>query len=140
MRLTARAPCWQAQSKVGTSALRTRGAGMAVLVALSVLAQRLIELDDESATEVMDGPLDVLLMFETRWCKASQKTRPMWLARAAHGADGPRLAGACGSLRHALALKEAFGAPAGRRLGNLGFDIGAKRAACSSLTWLGCTS
>ena len=57
-------------------------AGMAVLVALSVLAQRLIELDDESATEVMDGPLDVLLMFETRWCKAMSKTCPIWPARA----------------------------------------------------------
>ena len=113
---------------------------MAVLVALSVLAQRLIELDDESATEVMDGPLDVLLMFETRWCKAMSKTRPMWLARAAQGADWPRLAGACGSLRRALELKDAFGAPAGRRLSHLGFGLGAKRAACSSLTWLGCTS
>ena len=60
----------------------TAWAGMAVLVALSVLAQRLIELDDESATEVMDGPLDVLLMFETRWCKAMSKTRPIWPARA----------------------------------------------------------
>ena len=57
-------------------------AEMAVLVALSVLAQRLIELDDESATEVMDGPLDVLLMFETRWCKAMSKTCPIWPARA----------------------------------------------------------
>ena len=53
-----------------------------MLVALSVLAQRLIELDDESATEVMDGPLDVLLMFETRWCKAMSKTCPIWPARA----------------------------------------------------------
>ena len=61
---------------------RDAWAGMAVLVALSVLAQRLIELDDESATEVMDGPLDVLLMFETRWCKAMSKTRPIWPARA----------------------------------------------------------
>ena len=31
-------------------------------------------------------------------------------------ADRPRLAGACGSLRHALALREASGAPAGRGL------------------------
>ena len=37
-------------------------------------------LDDESAADVMRGPLDVLLMFETSWCKATVK-RPR---------DGPR--------------------------------------------------
>ena len=51
---------------------------MAVLVALSALAQgkppsALIALDDESAADVMRGPLDVLLMFETSWCKATVK-------------------------------------------------------------------
>ena len=49
---------------------------MAVLVALSVLAQRLVALDDESAADVMSGPLDVLLMFETRWCEAMWRARP----------------------------------------------------------------
>ena len=39
-------------------------------------------------------------------------------------ADWQRLAGAWGSLRRALALKEAFGAPAGRRRSHLGFDTG----------------
>eukprot|EP00964_Phaeocystis_antarctica_P049842 scaffold28869_cov66-Phaeocystis_antarctica.AAC.3 len=44
-----------------------------------------------------------------------QKPRPLWPARAAQPADWPRLAGALGSLRHALALRGAYGAPAGRR-------------------------
>ena len=57
-------------------------AGMAVLIALSVLAQRLVALDDESAADVMSGPLDVLLMFETRWCEAMSSGRPIWPARA----------------------------------------------------------
>jgi hypothetical protein len=49
---------------------------MAVLVALSVLAQRLVALDDESVADVMRGPLDVLLMFETPWCEANVKNTP----------------------------------------------------------------
>ena len=40
----------------------------------------------------------------------------VWPASTAQVAEWPRLAGACGSLRHALALREASGAPAGRGL------------------------
>ena len=50
----------------------------------------------------------------------------MWPASAALAADGPRRAGAWGSLRHALALKAASGALAGRRLSQLAFDTGAR--------------
>ena len=49
------------------------------------------------------------------------ETRPVWLASAARAADGPGLAEARGSLRHALALKAASGEPAGRSLCHLGF-------------------
>ena len=54
------------------------------------------------------------------------KIHPTGPARAAQAADRPRLAGAWGSLRPALslALKEASGAPAGRRLSQLVFVIG----------------
>ena len=38
----------------------------------------------------------------------------------------PSLAGAWGSLWHALALKEAPGEPAGRRLSQLGLDLGVR--------------
>ena len=47
-----------------------------MFAALSVFAQRLVELDDESVAEVMGGPLDVLLMFETRWCEACGMLKP----------------------------------------------------------------
>ena len=64
---------------------------MAVLVALSALAQGkapppLIALDDESAADVMRGPLDVLLMFETSWCEATVK-------KTQHGTLPKRLIG-----------------------------------------------
>eukprot|EP00964_Phaeocystis_antarctica_P107249 scaffold71995_cov51-Phaeocystis_antarctica.AAC.1 len=39
-------------------------------------------------------------------------------------ADWPRLAGAWGSLRHALALRQASGDPAGRGLSHLAFHVG----------------
>ena len=50
----------------------------------------------------------------------------MWPSsiHAAHAADWPRLAGAWGRPGHDLALKEAFGEPAGRSLCRLAFDIG----------------
>ena len=60
---------------------------MAVLIALSVLAQRLVALDDESAADVMSGPLDVLLMFETRWCEAMSRARQYGRPEPAQGAD-----------------------------------------------------
>ena len=41
---------------------------------------------------------------------------PIWPARAAHAAEWLRLAEARGSLEHDLALREAFGEPAGRGL------------------------
>lgn len=44
----------------------------------------------------------------------------------------PRPAGAWGSLEHDLALAEAFGEPAGRRLNNIVFDIGAKGLAAKA--------
>ena len=49
---------------------------MALFAVLSVFAQRLLELDDESVADVMGGPLDVLLMFETRWCEACSMLKP----------------------------------------------------------------
>ena len=55
------------------------------------------------------------------------KTRPRWppkrRPRAAQAADCPRRARAWGSPRRHLALQEASGAPASRRLSLLGFDI-----------------
>eukprot|EP00964_Phaeocystis_antarctica_P156964 scaffold126933_cov30-Phaeocystis_antarctica.AAC.1 len=45
------------------------------------------------------------------------KTRPVWPASAALPADGPRQAEWPGSLRHALALREASAERACRRLG-----------------------
>ena len=52
------------------------------------------------------------------------KARPVWPASisAARAAGWPRLAGARGSLRHDLALREASGEPAGRSLCRLVFD------------------
>ena len=80
---------------------------MAALVALSALAQgkpppALIALDDESAADVMRGPLDVLLMFETSWCEATVKKDPE-MGYAAQKADWPRLSGAWNSLGRELA-------------------------------------
>ena len=46
--------------------------------------------------------------------EAMSRPRLVWLASAAQAADGPWLAGARGSMRHALALKDASGEPAGR--------------------------
>ena len=48
-----------------------------------------------------------------------------WPDRAAHGVDWPTLAEAWGSLARNLALRGASGAPAGRSLRQLVFDIGA---------------
>jgi len=69
---------------------------MAALVALSALAQgkpppALIALDDESAADVMRGPLDVLLMFETSWCEATVRKTPRWatLPKSLIGRGGP---------------------------------------------------
>jgi hypothetical protein len=42
-------------------------------------------------------------------------------------ANWPRLIGAWGHLRHALALNAAFGGPAGRRLSQLGLDRALRR-------------
>ena len=83
---------------------------MAVLVALSALAQgkpppALIALDDESAADVMRGPLDVLLMFETSWCEATVKKDPE-MGHAAQKADWPRLPGAWNSLGRELASQK----------------------------------
>ena len=50
-------------------------------------------------------------------------TGPIWPASAAQVADWPRLAEAWGGLRCDLALKEASGEPAGRRLGHIVFDM-----------------
>eukprot|EP00964_Phaeocystis_antarctica_P049086 scaffold28427_cov48-Phaeocystis_antarctica.AAC.1 len=52
------------------------------------------------------------------------RPRPVWPASAAQAAGRPRLAGASGSLRRDLALAEASGAPAGRRLSHLVSDLG----------------
>ena len=52
------------------------------------------------------------------------KARPVWPASAAQLADWSRLAEAPGSLRHALALREASGEPAGRRLSHVVFHVG----------------
>ena len=51
-----------------------------------------------------------------------REARPTLPASAAQAADWPRLAEAPGSLRRALALTEASGEPAGRRLSPLVFD------------------
>ena len=53
-------------------------------------------------------------------------TSPTWLSSEAESAAWPRLAGARGSPRHALALREAFGEPAGQRLSRPAFDIGGR--------------
>eukprot|EP00964_Phaeocystis_antarctica_P017939 scaffold9960_cov71-Phaeocystis_antarctica.AAC.3 len=58
---------------------------------------------------------------------AESKPDVAWVP-AALAAAWPRLADAWGSLRHALALKEASGTPAGRRLSQLVFDVGPSRA------------
>ena len=55
---------------------------------------------------------------------AKWKRRPLWPARAAQAADWPRLAGAWRSLRRDLALREAYGYPAGRGLSHLVSHIG----------------
>ena len=52
------------------------------------------------------------------------KARVLGQAGAAQAADWPRLAGAWGRPGHPLALKEAFGEPAGRSLCRLALDIG----------------
>ena len=57
-----------------------------------------------------------------------QNQGPMWPARAAQAAHWPKLAGALGSLRHALALTDASGAPADRSLSLFAFDIGTEAA------------
>ena len=54
-----------------------------------------------------------------------EEQRPVWPASAAQPADWPRLAEAPDSLRHDLALRGACGEPAGRRLSELVFHIGA---------------
>ena len=54
----------------------------------------------------------------------AQKPRPVWPASATQTVDWPRLIGAWGSMRHALALREAPGEPAGRS-GSLVTDTGA---------------
>jgi len=56
-------------------------------------------------------------------CRNTPGTAGLWLARALQAADRPRLAGAWGSLGYDLALREASGAPAGRRLSQLVFDM-----------------
>eukprot|EP00964_Phaeocystis_antarctica_P094880 scaffold61507_cov57-Phaeocystis_antarctica.AAC.3 len=58
------------------------------------------------------------------------KPSPIWPASAAQAADWPRLAGAWGSPRHDWTLREAPGAPAGRRLSPLVFDAGAGAGGC----------
>jgi hypothetical protein len=55
--------------------------------------------------------------------QTTSKTSLVWPASAGEAADGPRLAGAWGSLRRALALKESSGAPAGRSLSLFCFSI-----------------
>ena len=55
----------------------------------------------------------------------SVKPDMAWGASAAQAADWPKLADAPGSLRHALALREASGGPAARKLSQLVIDIGA---------------
>ena len=59
---------------------------------------------------------------------------PVWPTSidAAQAADWPRLAGARGSLRHALALRAAFGELADRWLSQPDFEIGIV-AACTVL-------
>ena len=62
-------------------------------------------------------------------CRKHKKTSPMWplgaSSNANQAADWPGLAGAWGSLRHTLALKEVrLGGPAGRSLSHLAFDTG----------------
>ena len=52
------------------------------------------------------------------------KPSPVRSASAALPVDGPRHADCPGSLRHALALRQASGEPACRRLSQLAFDIG----------------
>ena len=55
--------------------------------------------------------------------KQARDGRPKPRPKPSQGADWPRPAGAWGSECHALALREASGEPAGRRLSRLGFDI-----------------
>ena len=69
-------------------------------------------------------------------CLAMWKTRPVGPARAAQAADWPRLAGAWGSLRRALAQREASGDPAGRVLRHLVFHIGASHTSASPMARL----
>eukprot|EP00964_Phaeocystis_antarctica_P126589 scaffold90263_cov69-Phaeocystis_antarctica.AAC.4 len=52
------------------------------------------------------------------------KATPVWPASVAQDADWPSLAEAPGSLERDLALREAPGEPAGRRLSHLVFGIG----------------
>ena len=60
---------------------------------------------------------------EGRIAAPMSKSSPIWPAGAAQAADWPRLAGAWSSLRRDLALRGASGAPAGRSLSHLVFDI-----------------
>ena len=47
-----------------------------LLLAASACAQKLHKLDDESVADVMDGPLDALIMFESSWCEACKMLHP----------------------------------------------------------------
>ena len=111
----ARALCWHSPPTRRALTLGT----MAALVALSALAQgkpppALIALDDESAADVMRGPLDVLLMFETSWCEATVKKTPRWATLPkrliGRGCPGPGTAWAVSW------PPKASGTPAGRSL------------------------
>ena len=74
----------------------------------------------EAATIIGAGPagLATAIMLARR---GVENAASMAGQREALPADCPRLVGARGSLGHALALREASGEPAGRRLSHVGF-------------------